>query len=54
MRLQLDSETDRKLNDAIKAEPNILDQIQNTYNNTDHTIDSLITTLATKYRELTK
>ena len=54
MRVQLDAETDRKLNDAVKAEPKMLDDLFETYKVTDRTIDSLVTILANKYKELTK
>ena len=54
MKLQLDAETDRKLNDAIKAEPKMLDELMDAYKVTDRSIDSLVTILANKYKELTK
>lgn len=54
MRVQLDAETDRKLNDAIKVEPKMLDQLFDAYQVTDHSIDALINILANKYKELTK
>ena len=52
MRFQLDAETDRKLNDAIKAEPNMLDELFNKYQDTDHSIEALTNLLAAKYRAI--
>lgn len=52
MRLQLDAETDQKLNSAIKAEPKMLDELMDKYKLTDRTIDSLINVLSAKYREI--
>lgn len=52
MRLQLDAETDRKLNDAIKAEPKMLDELQAKYKLTDRSIDALIEVLSNKYKEI--
>lgn len=52
MRLQLDADTDRKLNDAIKNEPKMLDELQAKYQLTDHSIEALIEVLSTKYREI--
>lgn len=52
MRLQLDAETDQKLNAAIKAEPHMLDELMDKYKLTDRTIDSLINVLSAKYREI--
>lgn len=52
MRFQLDAETDRKLNDAIKNEPKMLDELQAKYALTDHSIEALIEVLSTKYREI--
>jgi len=52
MRLQLDADTDKKLNDAIKAEPNMLDELQNKYKLTDRSIESLVEVLSNKYREI--
>lgn len=54
MRVSLDAETDRKLNDAIKAEPKMLDDLLDAYKVTDRSIDSLVEILSNKYRELTK
>lgn len=54
MRLQLDAETDKKLNDAIKAEPKMLEELMDAYKVTDRTIESLVEILSNKYRELTK
>lgn len=54
MRVQLDAETDRKLNQAIKAQPKMLDELMDAYKVTDRTIESLVTILSNKYRELTK
>lgn len=52
MRLQLDAETDRKLNEAIKAEPNMLDELFNKYQESDHSIEALTELLAAKYRAI--
>jgi len=52
VRVSLDAETDRKLNDAIKAEPNMLEELQNKYKLTDRSIESLVEVLSTKYREI--
>ena len=54
VRVSIDAETDRKLNDAVKAQPNMLDEILDAYQNSDRTIDSLITLLSNKYQEITK
>lgn len=54
MRVNLDADTDRKLNDAIKAEPKMLDDLYDAYKVTDRSIDSLVTILSNKYKELTK
>lgn len=52
MRVQLDAESDRKLNDAIKAEPTMLDDLFKKYQETDHSIEALTNLLATKYRAI--
>lgn len=52
MKLQLDADTDRKLNEAIKAQPNILDELQAKYELTDRSIEALIEVLSNKYREI--
>jgi len=52
MRLQLDGETDKKLNDAIKAQPKMLDELLEQYQVTDHSIDALVNILANKYKEI--
>ncbi len=52
MRLQLDAETDKKLNAAIKAEPNMLDELFNKYQESDHSIEALTELLAAKYRAI--
>ena len=52
MRIQLDAETDRKLNDAIKAQPKMLDELQAKYELTDHSIEALTELLAAKYRAI--
>ena len=54
VRVSLDAETDRKLNQAIKAQPKMLDELMDAYKVTDRTIESLVTILSNKYRELTK
>ena len=52
MRVQLDAETDRKLNDAIKAQPKMLDELRAKYELTDHSIEALTELLAAKYRAI--
>lgn len=52
MRVNIDAETDRKLNDAIKAEPNMLDDLYDAYKVTDRSIDSLVNLLSAKYKEI--
>jgi hypothetical protein len=52
MKLQLDGETDKKLNEAIKAQPKMLDELLEQYQVTDHSIDALVTILANKYKEI--
>lgn len=52
MRIQLDAETDRKLNDAIKAEPTMLDDLFKKYQESDHSIEALTELLAAKYRAI--
>ena len=52
MRFQLDAETDRKLNDAIKVEPNMLDELFNKYQESNHSIEALTDLLAAKYRAI--
>lgn len=52
MRFQLDAETDRKLNDAIKAEPNMLEELFNKYQESNHSIEALTDLLAAKYRAI--
>lgn len=52
MRFQLDAALDQKLNDAIKAEPKMLDELQAKYELTDHSIEALIEVLSAKYREI--
>lgn len=52
MRLQIDVDIDRKLNDAIKNEPKMLDELQAKYELTDHSIEALIEVLSSKYREI--
>lgn len=52
MRLQLASELDQKLNAAIKADPNMLDDLIDQYHVTDRTIESLVDILANKYRSI--
>jgi len=52
MRLQLDADTDKKLNDAIKAEPKMLDELQAKYKLTDRSIEALVDVLSAKYREI--
>lgn len=52
MRLQLDAEADRKLNDAIKAQPKMLDELRAKYEMTDHSIEALTELLAAKYRAI--
>ena len=52
MRLQLDSETDAKINAAIKAQPKMLDELLEQYQVTDRSIDSLVTLLSNKYKEI--
>lgn len=52
MKLQLDSETDAKLNQAIKAQPTMLEELLDQYQVTDRSIDSLVTILANKYKEI--
>jgi len=52
MRLQLDADTDKKLNAAIKAEPNMLDELFNKYQESDHSIEALTELLAAKYRAI--
>lgn len=52
MRLQLDAETDQKLNAAIKDQPKMLDELMDKYQVSDHSIDSLVTILANKYKEI--
>lgn len=53
MKLQLDSQTDAKLNAAIKAQPKMLDELLEQYQVTDRSIDSLVNLLANKYKEIT-
>jgi hypothetical protein len=53
MRLQLPSEIDRRLNEAIKAEPDMLEQLKASYFETGRTVDDLILILSNKYKELT-
>lgn len=52
MRLQLDAEADRKLNDAIKAQPKMLDELFKKYQESDHSIEALTDLLAAKYRAI--
>lgn len=52
MRLQLASEVDQKLNEAIKADPNMLEDLIDQYHVTDRTIESLVDILANKYRSI--
>lgn len=52
MRVQLDADTDRKLNDAIKAEPTMLDELKAKYEMSDHSIEALTELLAAKYRAI--
>lgn len=52
MRFQLDAAIDQKLNDAIKAEPKMLDELFNKYQESDHSIEALIEVLSAKYREI--
>jgi hypothetical protein len=52
MRLQLDADTDKKLNAAIKAQPNMLDELFNKYQESDHSIEALTELLAAKYRAI--
>ena len=52
MRIQLDADTDRKLNDAIKNEPKMLDELKAKYELTDHSIEALIEVLSNKYKEI--
>jgi bacterioferritin-associated ferredoxin len=52
MRIQLDADTDKKLNDAIKAQPKMLDELQAKYELTDHSIEALVEVLSAKYREI--
>ena len=52
MRVQLDADTDRKLNEAIKAQPKMLDELFNKYQESDHSIEALTELLAAKYRAI--
>jgi len=52
MKLQLDSETDAKLNQAIKAQPKMLDELLEQYQVSDHSIEALTNLLAAKYKAI--
>jgi len=54
MRLQLASELDQKLNEAIKDNPNMLEELKQSYFQTGRTIDDLVNILSNKYQELTR